>query len=76
MTKAKTKSRRVWLPVDWVGNPAFDLVDQTRQGAQGRAAYECQRDWTELADDDGWRVIPATLTWTLPAKVKKKRAKR
>lgn len=77
MTKAKTKTkrRRVWLPIDWSGKPQFDLVDPTRRGAQGRSAYECQTNWAELTDD-GWRVIPATLTWTPPAKVKKRRAKR
>ena len=76
MTKAKTKSRRVWLPLDADGQPQLDLASLTRDGAKSLAEIDTGIDWDEL-HSDGWRVVPATLTWTPPAKAPtKRRAKR
>ena len=74
MTKAakpKTKSRRVWLPLDADGLPQLDLASQSSDGAQSLAEIDTGINWPDL-HSDGWQVIPATLTWTPP----KKRAKR
>lgn len=64
MTKAKTKSRRVWLSVDARGaySSAFYVFDTRRE-----ASYYDPKERI---------VIPATLTWTPPAKAKKRRARR
>lgn len=64
MTKAKTKSRRVWLSLNERGayRGAFFLFDARRAAM----AFKPQESV----------VIPATLTWTPPAKAKKRSAKR
>lgn len=63
MTKAKTKSRRVWLSLNERGAYRGTLfISDTR-----RDAYNSQQSM----------IIPATITWTPPAKAKaKRRAKR
>ena len=67
MTKAKTKSQRVWVTLDEDG--AFHSVEIVRRRARHHAmvARTCMIHR---------RVVPATLTWTPPAKAKKRRAKR
>jgi hypothetical protein len=61
MTKAKTKSRRVWLLLGAYG-------DMVRAFNHREIAISFRLE--------GMKVIPATLTWTPPAKAKKRSAKR
>ena len=69
MTKAKTKSRRVWLGV----HPSFpDPILRWSRATMDRAI-----DWYAGHDTPGIVAVPATLTWTPPAKAPtKRRAKR
>ena len=68
MTKAKTKSRRVWLAL----HPSFDLPAMRWD----RKSIDRVVDWYARNDTPGVVAVPATLTWTPPAKAKKRRAKR
>lgn len=62
MTKAKTKSLRWWLIVDQHRKPDPSDLFLTKAGAEKMRLYD-------------ETVVPATLTWTPPAKAKR-RAKR
>ena len=67
MTKAKTKSRRVWVGL----HPNFP--DPALRW--DRKSIERLIDWYDRNDTPGVIAVPATLTWTPPAKAKR-RAKR
>ena len=61
MTKAKTKSRRVWLLL--FGNGTIARIFLHRENAA-------------VLQTDDIKIIPATLTYTPPANAKKRSAKR
>ena len=77
MTKAKTKTKRlrVWIVFDRNGRCYLDNTRDTRRAAIASLVYDTATPWALLAHD-GWHVRPATLTWTPPAKAKKRSAKR
>lgn len=62
MTKAKTKSRRVWL----VSHPTWETPLICFSMADAKFETRYREDCTYVA---------ATLTWTPPTKAKKRRAK-
>lgn len=65
MTKAKTKSRRVWIVLDAAGKQYSEQHYTRRKDALDA----CLRSWY------GAEIARATLTWTPSAKAKR-RAKR
>lgn len=68
MTKAKTKSRRVWLGLHpYLPDPVLRW---------DRKSLDRMIDWYDRNDTPGVIAVPATLTWTPPAKAKKRSAKR
>ncbi len=75
MTKAKTKSRRVWVVLDYNGHCFPDNTSYSRADAISGVVRDTDTLW-RILKDDGWNVAPATLTWTPPAKAKKRSAKR